>query len=92
MVLALGKFDALHRGHRALALAAAASGDAPFLLSFEGIAQVLGRAAPRCSDARSSSRRLAQVGAAPACRRALRPRAHPGLLVRGRAPRRRAAA
>jgi FAD synthase len=40
-VLALGKFDALHRGHRALALAAAGDG-APALLSFDGIAAVLG--------------------------------------------------
>jgi hypothetical protein len=42
VVLALGKFDALHRGHRALALTAAQLGDAPGLLSFDGMAAVLG--------------------------------------------------
>lgn len=42
VALALGKFDALHRGHRALALAAAELGDAPGLLSFDGMAAVLG--------------------------------------------------
>ena len=42
VALALGKFDALHRGHRALALTAAELGDAPGLLSFAGMAEVLG--------------------------------------------------
>lgn len=41
-VVALGKFDALHKGHRALAAAAAALGGAPWLVSFSGIAEVLG--------------------------------------------------
>jgi len=42
-VVALGKFDALHRGHRALARAAAREcGGAPVLLSFSGMAAVLG--------------------------------------------------
>lgn len=41
-VVALGKFDALHRGHRALAEAAAELGGAPWLVSFSGIAEVLG--------------------------------------------------
>lgn len=40
-VVALGKFDALHVGHRALAERAAELG-APFLVSFAGMAQVLG--------------------------------------------------
>ncbi|KAH8938970.1 hypothetical protein BDL97_15G012000 [Sphagnum fallax] len=40
-VVALGKFDALHVGHRALAERAAEIG-IPFLLSFSGMAQVLG--------------------------------------------------
>lgn len=41
MAVALGKFDALHRGHRALALAASEAG-APVVLSFSGMAEVLG--------------------------------------------------
>jgi FAD synthase len=42
-VVALGKFDALHRGHRALARAAAADcRGAPVLISFSGMAAVLG--------------------------------------------------
>ncbi|XP_024377060.1 FAD synthetase 2, chloroplastic [Physcomitrium patens] len=40
-VVALGKFDALHVGHRALAEHAAEIG-APFLVSFAGMAEVLG--------------------------------------------------
>ena len=41
-IVALGKFDALHRGHRELAAAAARLGGAPWLVSFSGIAEVLG--------------------------------------------------
>lgn len=40
-IVALGKFDALHVGHRELAVQAAKAG-APFLLSFIGMAEVLG--------------------------------------------------
>ncbi|XP_071730256.1 FAD synthetase 2, chloroplastic-like [Rutidosis leptorrhynchoides] len=40
-VVALGKFDALHIGHRELAIQAAKAGT-PFLLSFTGMAEVLG--------------------------------------------------
>ncbi|KAI8529490.1 hypothetical protein RHMOL_Rhmol12G0228500 [Rhododendron molle] len=40
-VVALGKFDALHIGHRELAIQAAKVG-VPFLLSFVGMAEVLG--------------------------------------------------
>lgn len=40
--VALGKFDAMHRGHRALAAAAAATGGTPWLLSFSGMAAALG--------------------------------------------------
>ncbi|KAL8139890.1 hypothetical protein V2J09_005911 [Rumex salicifolius] len=40
-IVALGKFDALHIGHRELAIQASKVG-APFLLSFVGIAEVLG--------------------------------------------------
>lgn len=39
--IAIGKFDALHRGHRALAAAAAGLG-APALLAFSGMAEELG--------------------------------------------------
>ena len=40
--MALGKFDALHKGHRALAAAAAQLGGSPWLVSFAGMAEVLG--------------------------------------------------
>lgn len=40
-IVALGKFDALHIGHRELAIQAAKVG-APFLLSFVGMAEILG--------------------------------------------------
>ncbi|KAK4766154.1 hypothetical protein SAY87_007796 [Trapa incisa] len=40
-VVALGKFDALHIGHRELAIQASKAG-VPFLLSFVGMAEVLG--------------------------------------------------
>lgn len=41
-MVALGKFDALHKGHRALVVSAAGLGGVPFLLSFSGMADVLG--------------------------------------------------
>lgn len=41
VVVALGKFDAMHAGHRALAEAAADMGGYPCLLSFSGMAEVL---------------------------------------------------
>ena len=41
-IAALGKFDALHRGHRALAVRAAAMGGQPWLITFSGMADVLG--------------------------------------------------
>ncbi|CAA6656287.1 unnamed protein product [Spirodela intermedia] len=40
-IVALGKFDALHLGHRELAIQASRAGT-PFLLSFVGMAEVLG--------------------------------------------------
>ncbi|KAG9141632.1 hypothetical protein Leryth_015320 [Lithospermum erythrorhizon] len=40
-IVALGKFDALHIGHRELAIQAAKMGN-PYLLSFVGMAEVLG--------------------------------------------------
>jgi FAD synthetase len=46
-VVALGKFDALHRGHAALATGAAALGGSPWLISFSGMAGVLGWAPRR---------------------------------------------
>lgn len=55
-VVALGKFDALHRGHRALVARAAELG-APALLGFAGMAQVLGWAErlPLCDAAEEAS-------------------------------------
>ena len=41
VVVALGKFDALHLGHRSLAVAAARElNGTPYLLSFSGMAEV----------------------------------------------------
>lgn len=40
-MVALGKFDAMHIGHRALAETAAAMGGQPWLISFSGMAEVL---------------------------------------------------
>lgn len=40
-VVALGKFDAMHVGHRALASTAAQMGH-PWLISFSGMAEVMG--------------------------------------------------
>lgn len=40
--VALGKFDAMHVGHRELAARCAAMGETPFLVSFWGMAEVLG--------------------------------------------------
>ena len=40
--MALGKFDAMHKGHRALAVTAAEVGGLPCLVSFSGMADVLG--------------------------------------------------
>eukprot|EP00775_Hariotina_reticulata_P009604 gene9604-9765_t len=41
-VIALGKFDAMHKGHQALAAAALQLGGFPVMLSFSGMAAVLG--------------------------------------------------
>lgn len=41
-MVAIGKFDALHKGHRSLAVKAAEMGGHPWLLSFTGMAEVLG--------------------------------------------------
>ena len=40
-IVALGKFDVLHGGHRELVIQASKVG-APFLLSFEGMVEVIG--------------------------------------------------
>jgi len=41
-VVALGKFDALHRGHQSLAIAAVHLGGTPYLMSFKGMDKILG--------------------------------------------------
>lgn len=41
-VVALGKFDALHRGHQQLAIKAVHLGGTPYLVSFVGMADILG--------------------------------------------------
>merc|ERR1719195_2416258 len=40
--VALGKFDAVHKGHRALAAVASAASSSAWLLTFHGMAEVLG--------------------------------------------------
>ncbi len=42
VAVALGKFDALHLGHQALAVNAAQLGGHPVMISFSGMADVLG--------------------------------------------------
>jgi len=42
IIVALGKFDAMHKGHRLLALTAAKMGGEPWMLSFAGMGEVLG--------------------------------------------------
>ena len=68
-VVALGKFDALHRGHMALAAAAASLGGMPLLLSFSGMAEVLGwpkrlPLVPPCDRSRVLDLWARQLGAA----------------------------
>ncbi|KAK9862813.1 hypothetical protein WJX84_005653 [Apatococcus fuscideae] len=41
-VVALGKFDAMHKGHRALCIQAARMGGQPWMMSFSGMGEVLG--------------------------------------------------
>ena len=57
MILCLGKFDALHRGHRALAEVAARRGAVAFL-RFTGMARMLGWDARRPLVAASDRRRI----------------------------------
>lgn len=64
-IVALGKFDALHKGHRALASAASTIG-APWLVSFAGIAEVLGWA-PRLPLVAACDRRRVLTSWADAC-------------------------
>ena len=64
-VVALGKFDAMHRGHRELARAAAKMG-APHLVSFGGMAEVLGWA-PKLAVVAESDRARVLATWAEAC-------------------------
>ena len=64
--MALGKHDALHRGHRALVAAAAEMGGAPWLVSFSGMAEVLGWPA-RLPLVAPCDRRRVLAGWAPHC-------------------------
>ncbi|KAK9825527.1 hypothetical protein WJX74_004091 [Apatococcus lobatus] len=41
-IVALGKFDAMHKGHRALCMQAAQMGGQPWMMSFSGMGEVLG--------------------------------------------------
>lgn len=45
-IVALGKFDAMHLGHRSLVERAAGMGGEPWLISFDGMATELGRPLP----------------------------------------------
>jgi FAD synthase len=62
----LGKFDGLHRGHCALAAAASRLGGAPWLVSFSGMAEVLGWPA-RLPLVAPADRRRVLASWAPAC-------------------------
>lgn len=64
-VVALGKFDAMHRGHRELARAAAKMG-APHLVSFGGMAEVLGWA-PKLNVVAETDRARVRATWAEAC-------------------------
>uniref|UniRef100_A0A5B7BFI6 FAD synthase n=1 Tax=Davidia involucrata TaxID=16924 RepID=A0A5B7BFI6_DAVIN len=64
-IVALGKFDALHIGHRELAIQAAKVG-VPFLLSFVGMAEVLGWE-PRAPIVAKCDRRRVLSSWAPCC-------------------------
>ncbi|CAO2826043.1 unnamed protein product [Amaranthus hypochondriacus] len=64
-IVALGKFDALHIGHRELAIQASKAGT-PFLLSFVGIAEVLGWA-PRAPIVAKCDRQRVLSSWAPFC-------------------------
>ena len=64
-VVALGKFDAMHRGHRELARAASKMG-APHLVSFGGMAEVLGWA-PKLAVVAESDRARVLATWAEAC-------------------------
>ncbi|XP_023524438.1 FAD synthetase 2, chloroplastic-like [Cucurbita pepo subsp. pepo] len=65
-IVALGKFDALHVGHRELAIQASTVGS-PFLLSFVGIAEVLGWE-PRAPIVAQCDRKRVLSSWAPYCR------------------------
>ncbi|XP_022139223.1 FAD synthetase 2, chloroplastic-like [Momordica charantia] len=65
-IVALGKFDALHVGHRELAIQASKVGS-PFLLSFAGIAEVLGWE-PRAPVVAQCDRKRVLSSWAPYCR------------------------
>ena len=64
-VVALGKFDAMHRGHRELARAASKMG-APYLVSFGGMAEVLGWA-PKLNVVAQTDRARVRATWAEAC-------------------------
>ncbi|KAK4479658.1 hypothetical protein RD792_015186, partial [Penstemon davidsonii] len=65
-IVALGKFDALHIGHRELAIQAAEIG-VPFLLSFIGMAEILGWE-PRAPVVAKCDRKRVLSSWAPLCR------------------------
>lgn len=63
-MVALGKFDAMHRGHALLASRAAQMG-APHLMSFSGMAEVLGWESKLPVVAACDRPRVCEVGTAP---------------------------
>jgi hypothetical protein len=66
-VVALGKFDAMHKGHRQLAVTATQAGGHPYLISFSGMAEVLGWPAREPVVAQPDRARVLQSWA-PHCR------------------------
>lgn len=86
VVAALGKFDGMHQGHCLLAERAAAFGADPYLLSFSGMAEVLGWPA-RLPLVASSDRARVLASWTPACHgKTPRQRYIPFSMVRNLSP------
>lgn len=84
--MALGKFDGMHQGHRLLAQQAASSDGSPFLLSFSGMAEVLGWPARLPLVAASDRARILASWASHCQGRTPRQRYIPFAMVRNLSP------
>ncbi|DBA67148.1 TPA: hypothetical protein ACH3X2_001470 [Trebouxia sp. C0005] len=84
--VALGKFDGMHQGHRLLAQQAASSGASPYLLSFSGMAEVLGWPARLPLVAASDRSRVLASWTSYCCGSTPRQRYIPFAMVRNLSP------